>query len=214
MANNNANNDNRPLRDFAAPRAADLQLGYTVPAITVHNFELKPAFMNAAAQNQFSGSPHDDPINHLTNFVEITENIYINGVTRDAIKLRLFPFSLRDRAKNWLRSLPPGSITTWEQMSNAFLSKYFPPSKTASYRNQITNFKQKPDESLCEAWDKYQELLRLCPHHGLEKWLILQTFYDGLNYNTRMTLDAAAGGSLMSRSQNEAYNLIEEMALN
>jgi Retrotransposon gag protein len=63
-------------------------------------------------------------------------------------------------------------------MSDDFLSKYFPPSKTYALRAQITNSRQRGGESLSETWDRYQELLRLCPHHGLEMWFILQIFYE------------------------------------
>jgi len=57
-------------------------------------------------------------------------------------------------------------------------------------------------------------MLRLCPHHGLEKWLIVHTFYNGLSYTTKMTVDAAAGGALMKKNYTEAYALIEDMAQN
>ena len=57
-------------------------------------------------------------------------------------------------------------------------------------------------------------MLGLCPHHGLEKWLIVHTFYNGLSYTTKMTVDAAAGGALMNKSYTEAYTLIENMAHN
>ncbi|XP_020271670.1 uncharacterized protein LOC109846842 [Asparagus officinalis] len=138
----------------------------------------------------------------------------MNGVSDDAIKLRLFPFSLRDKARPWLQSLPPGSITTWDQLSEAFLTKYFPPSKTAQLRNQITTFTQKESESLYDAWERYKDLLRMCPHHGLEDWLIIHTFYNGLLYNTRMTVDAADGGALMNKSVRDAKQLVEDMAQN
>jgi len=56
------------------------------------------------------------------------------------------------------------------------------PSKTAKLRDQITRFNQKDGESLYDAWERFKEMLRLCPHHGLEKWLIVHTFYNGLSY--------------------------------
>jgi hypothetical protein len=65
-----------------------------------------------------------------------------------------------------------------------------------------------------EAWERYKELLRACPHHGLENWLIIQTFYNGLHYNTKMTIDAAAGGALMNKPYPKASALIEDMAQN
>ena len=57
-------------------------------------------------------------------------------------------------------------------------------------------------------------MLRLCPHHGLEKWLIIHTFYNGLSYTTKIYVDAAAGGALMNKTYTAAYDLIEGMAQN
>ena len=56
-------------------------------------------------QNQYGGLPHEDPNVHLATFMEIADTVKMNGVTEDVIKLRLFPFSLRDKARGWLQSL-------------------------------------------------------------------------------------------------------------
>ena len=73
---------------------------------------------------------------------------------------------------------------------------------------------KKDNESLFEAWERYKDMIRLCPHHGLEEWLIIHMFYNGLLYNTRMTIDAAGGGALMDKPYAEANQLIESMAQN
>jgi len=57
-------------------------------------------------------------------------------------------------------------------------------------------------------------MFRLFPHHGLEKWLIIHTFYNGLLFITKMNVDAAAGGALMNKTYTRAYALIEDMAQN
>jgi len=57
-------------------------------------------------------------------------------------------------------------------------------------------------------------MLRLCPHHGLEKWLIIYTFYNGLLYSTKMNVDAPAGGALMNKTYTATYALIKDMAQN
>jgi len=57
-------------------------------------------------------------------------------------------------------------------------------------------------------------MLRLFPHHGLEKWLIVHTFYNGLSYTTKMIVDVTAGGALMNKNYTTTYALIEDMAQN
>jgi len=89
-----------------------------------------------------------------------------------------------------------------------------PANKTASLRNQITSFTQREEETLYEVSERFKDLLRLCPHHGLQKWMVVQTFYNRVTQPVRSMIDAAAGGTLMSKTEEEAYNLIEEMALN
>jgi hypothetical protein len=43
--------DNRILKDFAAPHARELNMGYTIPAVAAHDFKLKLALINMVSQN-------------------------------------------------------------------------------------------------------------------------------------------------------------------
>jgi len=77
---------------------------------------------------------------------------------------------------------------TWDDLTKIFLTKFLPPSKTASLRNQITTIFQKEDEMLHEARERFEDLLQLCPHHGLQRWMIVQTFYNGVAQPLRSTI--------------------------
>ncbi|XP_062100331.1 uncharacterized protein LOC133806221 [Humulus lupulus] len=152
---------------------------------------------------QFSGMPTEDPHLHLRLFIEVSDSFKLPGVTEDALRLNLFPYSLRDRARAWLNSLPSDSVSTSQELAERFLMKYFPPTKNAKLRNEITSFQQLDEESLYEAWERFKELLRKCPHHGIPHCIQMETFYNGLNAHTRMVVDASVNGALLAKSYNE-----------
>ena len=155
------------LSDYARPSVMGTQSSIVLPPIMAQNFELKPGFIQMLQQSaQFNGLADEDPNSHVENFLEVCDMLKINGVTDDAIKLRAFPFSLKGKAKQWLQSLPRASITTWEEMVETFLARYFPPGKSAKLRNEISSFMQSELESLFEAWERFKDLLRKCPQHG------------------------------------------------
>nr|GEY17957.1 reverse transcriptase domain-containing protein [Tanacetum cinerariifolium] len=73
---------------------------------------------------------------------------------QSALRLYLFPHSLTHHATTWFDRLPRNSINTFEQMAKMLLEKYFPPSMVTKLKNEINNFRQRPDESLFEAWER------------------------------------------------------------
>ncbi|XP_073041879.1 uncharacterized protein [Primulina eburnea] len=203
-----------PIREHFRPVINAHYSGIARGTIAANNFELKPALINMVQQNQFGGAATADPHLHLRTFLEITDTVKINGVSDEIIRLRLFPFSLRDQARSWLQSLLLGSITTWADLVTKFLSKYFPPAKSAQLKIDITNFRQREFEVLYEAWERYKELLRKCPNHGYAEWVQIELFYNVLDGPTRGNVDAAAGGTIFSKTPDEAYELLEQMTIN
>ncbi|KAK5785490.1 hypothetical protein PVK06_040081 [Gossypium arboreum] len=160
------------MYDYAKPNLAGAESSIVRPATTANNFELKPNIIQMIQQFvQFDGLQDEDPNTHSANFLEFCDTFKINDVSDDAIHLRLFPFSLRNKTKQWLNLLPRGSIITWEQMIEKFLLTYFSPAKTENLRNDITSFVQMDLETLYDALERYKDLLRMCPHHGLPLWL-------------------------------------------
>ncbi|XP_027155143.1 uncharacterized protein LOC113755303, partial [Coffea eugenioides] len=136
------------------------------------------------------------------------------GVTEEQIRLRAFPFSLKDAAKDWLYYLPAGSIITWAQLKKKFLKKFFPASRAASLRKEICGIKQYPGESLYDYWERFNKLCTRCPQHQISEQLLIQYFYEGLQSTDRSIIDAASGGALANKTPREAWELIEAMAEN
>ncbi|KAL2531151.1 Retrotrans gag domain-containing protein [Abeliophyllum distichum] len=68
----------------------------------------------------------------------------------------LFLHTLKDKAREWLNSLPPRSITTWIYLIQKFTLKYFPPVRVNRLKYEISNFQQSELENFYEAWKKIQ----------------------------------------------------------
>nr|GEZ40303.1 hypothetical protein [Tanacetum cinerariifolium] len=157
------------------------------------------------------GLPGDDANNHLDKFLHVTQSIKVNGVTDEALHLYLFPYSLTHHATDWFDRLLSNLINTFEQMAKMFLGKYFPLSMVTKLRNEITNFRQLPDESLFEAWEHYKLSIDRCPNHKMLPVTQIDTFYNGLTLRHRDTINAAAGGTFMKRRPEECYDLTENI---
>jgi hypothetical protein len=164
-------------------------------------------------KSPFCGKASEDANAHLQHFLEICSTFSIKGVTQDAVCLRLFPFSLLGKVKQWFYCNKE-AVPTWEKCSNAFLAKFFPLGKTNALQNKISTLQQLMDETIAEAWECLQDYISACPHHGMEEWFIIQNFYHGLICTAHEHIDAAAGGSFFALSIEEAHKLIEKMASN
>ena len=118
----------KALRDFSVPSAANVA---TRPNVDVGdmNFELKSSLINKVQASPFCGKPNEDANAHLQNFLELCKTVTIRGVTADIIRLRLFPFSLLGKAKQWFYQNTK-AVNTWDKCFVAFLAKFFPLGKT------------------------------------------------------------------------------------
>ncbi|KAL0409370.1 UNVERIFIED_CONTAM: hypothetical protein Sradi_1871400 [Sesamum radiatum] len=149
--------------EYSLSAADGIISSIVLPTVQANNFEIKPSI------------------------------IQIICVSDDVVRLKIFPFSLCDTAKDWLQSLLASSITTWASLTQKFLAKYFPPAKTAKMLNDITSFVQLDRESLYDAWERFKGMLRRCPHHELPVWLQV---------------------CIMMKLPSEAFNIIDEIATN
>jgi hypothetical protein len=195
---------NKSLREYSAPTPDNIRTGPTV-AVGNAAFELKPVLINMVQASQFCGKAHEDAKKHLQHLLEICSTFTIKDVPSDAVLLHLFPFSLLGQAKQWFYS-NKDKFTTWTLFSTTFLAKFFPMGKTNALRGKFSSFQQQHKESVPEA-ECFQDYISECPHHGMESWLLLQTFYHGLSTNTREMMDAAAGGAFLPLTLTQATTL-------
>ncbi|GKD54365.1 reverse transcriptase domain-containing protein, partial [Tanacetum coccineum] len=151
-----------------------------VPPILAEHFELKHSLINMMTSDQFFGLEKDNPHDHI-----------------------------RKPIIGSKKNPPPCSILTWEDLVSKFINEFFPPLRTTNLRNEISNFQQCFDKSFHEAWDRYKDFLRACPHHGFTELHLLYTFYNALNPADQDSLNSAAGGNLLERRTQDVLTIIE-----
>nr|GEY18522.1 reverse transcriptase domain-containing protein [Tanacetum cinerariifolium] len=171
--------DNRTMAELLRAPTEGYAEAIVVPLILTKQFELKHSLINMMTTDQFFRLEKDNPHDHIR------------------------------AARRWLEKEPPRFITTWEDLLSKFINEFFPPSRTTSLRSEILNFQQKFDESFHEAWDRYKDLLRACPHHGFTELHQLNTFYNALNPADQDSLNAAVGGNLLERSTQDVLRIIK-----
>ncbi|KAL4353333.1 hypothetical protein GQ457_06G014240 [Hibiscus cannabinus] len=200
----------RTVRDYLAEDLEGLNPAVTMPDFEAEHFELKPVMFNMLnTLGQFGGTSNENARQHVKSFLEICNSFKIHGVSNDVLKLKLFPYSLRDKAKTWLNNLQPGSLQSWTQ-----LSKFSYTNMTDHLRNQITSFRQEDDEAMLEAWERYRDLYRRCPMHGLPEWTQMSIFYNSVNTPTKMMLDASANGTLLDKPPRGSLEILDKLAQN
>ncbi|GJX51175.1 reverse transcriptase domain-containing protein [Tanacetum coccineum] len=180
-----------------------------IPAVLAENFKLKHGLLNPVTSKQFYGFEKEDPHAHIRWFNKIASTIMYKEVPNSSIKLMLFSFSIEGTTRIWLEKEPPRSILTWEDLVSKFINQFFPPSKITNLRNEITNFQQKFEETFSEAWDRFKDLLRACPHHGFTELHQLDTLYNALTQTDQDSLNAVVSGNLLTKTPRDASTIIE-----
>ena len=206
--------DNTKLCDFANTNNNDFLSTPIAPLTNAESCEINAALLNLVMKDQFASLPSEDVATHLNSFVDLCDMQKKTDVNNDIVKLKLFPFSFRARAKTWFSSLPKNSIDSWNKCKDDFISKYFPPAKIISLRNDIMNFKQLDHEHAAQAWERMKSMIRNFPTHGLNLWMIIQKNYAGLNFASRNLLDSAAGGTFMEITLGDATKLLDNIMVN
>nr|GEY54336.1 reverse transcriptase domain-containing protein [Tanacetum cinerariifolium] len=174
--------DNRTMAQMLQALIEGYEDTIVVPQINENNFELKQTLINLVQSNQFTG--RQDPHNHLR-------------------------FFNKKRSPNMARQGTSEINSDLGRSCVKFINQFFPPSKTTYLQNEITNFLQNPNETFNEAWERFKDLLRQCPHHGFSELHQLDTFYNALSPNDQDALDSAAGGNFLDKIPRECLSIIE-----
>ncbi|KAD6794930.1 hypothetical protein E3N88_05826 [Mikania micrantha] len=174
------------------------------------SFEVRPAVLSSLPT--FHGRATEEPYQHLQEFEQFCQVTGGQGFSADEVKLILFPFSLKDRAKEWFSTLPAASIYTWAEMQQQFLSEFYTMKKTTEARAAIRNFKQKGGELFHEAFTRFKDMLRKCPHHGINMWELLVAFYDGMSSEDIRDINSQSNGTFLYNHVQVDWDMLERMS--
>ncbi|CAN6567588.1 unnamed protein product [Malus baccata var. baccata] len=208
--------DNRTLKELSASgldNVAPLCIQYPTAAQgKTEEFELKSSLLHHIPK--YHGLSMEDPNKHLKEFEVVCSSMTPVNVDGSILKMKAFPFSLMDKAKDGLYELAPGTVTSWESMKRAFLEKFFPTSRIILLRKKISGIQQEEGESFPTYYERFKSLVASCPQHQMNEELLLQYFYEGLLPLEHQMLDASAGGALVDKTPMAAKILIANRVLN
>ena len=126
--------------------------------------------------------------------------------------MKLFPLSLKDKAKTWLNSLKPYSIRNWGDLQSMFLQKFFPTHRTSALKNEILNFKAMEDDKFFACWERFKEMVATCPYHIFDNWMLVLYFYEGMSPPMKQLLETMCRGGFMNKNPNEAFQFPDYVA--
>ena len=124
----------------------------------------------------FHGVESENPYTHIKEFEEVCNTFKEDTTTVDLMRLKIFPFTLMDKAKIWLNSLRPRTIRNYTKMQAKFLKKIFSTHKTNSLKRKIFTLLAHKNEKFYACWERYMEALDACPHHRFDTGLLVIYF--------------------------------------
>ncbi|XP_058208211.1 uncharacterized protein LOC131321225 [Rhododendron vialii] len=160
----------------------------------------------------FHDMEREDPYQHIWEFEEVLQSFVSGEVLLNQARLRLFPFTLKDKAKTWFHSLKPQSLNTWGEGQDVFHKKFFPASRTKLLMDQIQGFKQCEGEAFHQYWERYKDLLSAVPHHNFALYQLIHYFHMGCTQQSKQLLDTMCSGGFMNKSPDDGWDYLDELA--
>ena len=92
------------------------------------------------------------------------------------------------------------------------MKKFFSAHKTNNLKRQIHTFAAHDNENFYLCWERYIETISACPHHGFDKWMLVNHFYDGMSPAMKQLLETMCGGDFLNKNPDEAMDFLNYVA--
>ena len=149
--------------------------------------------------NCYFGDGTIHPSDHLLFIHELCELFKCVGISMYQVKRKIFPISLKGKAREWYELLDDPHHLEWKELESLFYSKFYPPHEIHKDRNYIYNFHPHDGESIAQAWGRLKSLMFKCPIHELPSNIVISNFYARLSGHYKDYLDTCLEGSFTSK---------------
>jgi hypothetical protein len=204
----------KSLREYGAPSAHVIKKPILFPKINVEEYQIDTELIHILQDRAFGGQEDENPRDHLEMVDTLCGTFKRKGLSKEFVCLKLFRCSLKDKAFAWLQSLPHNCITCWEDCIRLFTQKFTSFNKMIQVKREITIFLQRIGESFAQAWERFSKLVNSVPNHGYAEFVIMQSFYNGLDVESKQMIDLTIGGSLSGLTLKQCEELISIRASN
>ena len=203
--------DNTPLYRYMAPTEQTYRPVLSSKPINTQTYELRPRLVEMVQNHTFSGEQDENPFLHLQKFEETCDCLHIEGMSSETIRWKLFPFSLKGKARQWYDSNKEKKGGDWGTLLSEFCLYFYPLSKVVDLRLSILSSKQMDNESMSAYWERFDVLSKSGPNLAIPDQVLLQHFYVGLTIESRKELNTSANGSFIHLTASEARNLLDKI---
>jgi len=159
----------------------------------------------------FFGEVDKNPYLHIRDFEQTCDCLRIEGISDKTLRWKLFPFSLKGRARQWYNQKVSKQQGDWGVLRSNLRLDFYTILQIVDLRVKILTFKQKENESLAQSWICFLELLESGPHLNIEGPTLLQHFYKGLHKKDRELLNTTFGGSFLHKPSSKAKLMLDRI---
>jgi hypothetical protein len=196
---------------LSPPNPSILEPPLSSHQIDAESYEIRPDLILLVQSNPFLGETAENPYPHFQQFELVCSTVKIPGLPLDALKWKLFPFSLKDKARTWYFRHVHEAEGKWSILQDRFCLRYFPLKKIADLRRKVITFEQEDHEPLGAAWERQLSYTTAGPDLSLPECVLLQHFVLGLQPDSAKFLDTAAGGAFVYRTPSEGLEILAKI---
>jgi len=157
------------------------------------------------------GEGDENPYLHIRDFEQTCNCLCIEGISDETLHWKLFPFSLKGKARQWYNRAVGKQQGDWGSLHSNFCLDFYPISQIIDLRVKVLTIKQESKESLALAWNRFTTLLTSSPDLNLPDPIVLQYFYKGLSRESRKFLDTTSGGPFLHVSCEKARLILDQI---